>query len=390
MPSVSQACLALSSRSTAAGAILDELDMPRASATSIPTNLARPGNPAFGQITRRGVLNRPDVYEMLVRIELEGLHSCTPARPCGPLWPCERCAVQDELGLRVDASRPSAAAIACALRLEAELRDYLGADRYERIHAASDEQFLSQQEQTRLVPSKQQELASIRRYRELAIAHQAEESEIAAAAWESLVARQCLPDFTDEEASSLQALHQWQRDGGRPPSLPTRIEALGKRLVTQRMKRERGELPRSRRVSRTNRHRHRTGYAPSFATQLGRLRNETDPNEIKRLIRELRREARNLGLLSRPYRHRHSRHRARPHAPLHHFDVPPAGRMLIRAARGHEREARELSRLRAYPELAPDDPRRPAMEERFHDLADKQRRRTAFTRPLLRAVWPAH
>ena len=364
--------------------------MPRASATTTPANPARPGNPAFGKVTRTGVLNRPDVYEMFVRIELEGLHSCAPARPCGPLLRCERCAVQDELGLPVDASRPSAAAIACALRLEAELRDYLGADRAERILAIERDKWLTAGERSRLVPRKQRLLVASRRRRPLAIAYEADQGEVASAAWEILLARQSLPDFTDEEARFLHSLHHWQRDGGPPPRLPPPIQALGQRLVTQRMKRERGELPRSRRVSRTDRHRYRTGYAPSFSTQLGRLRDESDPIEIKRLIRELRREARNLGLLSRPYRHRHSRHGAHPHAPRHHLDVPPAGRMLIRAARGHEREARELNTLRSFADLAPHDPRRPAMEQRFHDLAEKRRRKTAFLRPLLREVWPAH
>ena len=347
-----------------------------------------PGNPTIGQMTRRGVLNRPDVYAELVRIEREGLQACSPEAACGPLWRCESCAVQDRLGTAVDAQKPSALAIAAALRREADLRDYLGADRAERIKTIPDEQFLTTQERARLVPSKQQELASQRRNRELALAYQATENEIASAAWEVLVMNQSQAHFTDEEARSLQQLHRWQATGGPAPLLLKKVERLGRELATHRCKRERGEIPRSRRISRTDRRRIPTGATASFTSQLGRLYDEPDPFEIERLVRELRRQARDLGLLE-PTRNRRRRHHGHHHhqppgAHIHRAELTTqTGRKLLRAARGSHREARELSGLRSCVELPESDPRRAAREHRFDQLAAKRRRRTAFLQPLL-------
>jgi hypothetical protein len=227
------------------------------------------------------------------------------------------------------------------------------------------------------MPSAQQRLATTRRNRGLAIAYQAEESEIAAATWEMLLARQSQPDFTNEEASSLRQLQRWKREGGPRPLLPERVEALGRRLVTQRMKGERGELPRTRRLSRTDRRRYRTGYAPSFSTQLGPgLLQETDPFKLQRLVHELRREARNLGLL--PAHRGCAQPQGHPRRASWPINLTASGRKRIRAAHGQHREAQEARVLRACCELAHDDPRRTAREERFQELALKQERRAQF------------
>ena len=55
----------------------------------------------------------------------------------------------------------------------------------------------------------------------------------------------------------------------------------------------RGEIPRTKPVSRTDRSRMRTYYNPSFRTQLGRLGWETDEREVRKLIAELARQTKN-------------------------------------------------------------------------------------------------
>ena len=68
-----------------------------------------------------------------------------------------------------------------------------------------------------------------------------------------------------------------------------------------RKQRVRGELPRSRRVSATDRHRVPTFETPSFTEQLGRLADDDREHEIAKLVRELRRQAKDLGFLPRDH-----------------------------------------------------------------------------------------
>jgi hypothetical protein len=74
---------------------------------------------------------------------------------------------------------------------------------------------------------------------------------------------------------------------------------MSEEFVTRRERRERGELPRKVRVrvSKTSRVTLPTFELPPFTVQMGRLAHERDPPEIARLVRELRRQAKQHGFL---------------------------------------------------------------------------------------------
>jgi hypothetical protein len=64
----------------------------------------------------------------------------------------------------------------------------------------------------------------------------------------------------------------------------------------------------------------------------------------------------------------------------------PSQRALYRADRGVDRETVELRVLRRCAELASDDPRSAARQERFHALCAKQRRRAAYRQMFMEQI----
>jgi hypothetical protein len=69
-------------------------------------------------------------------------------------------------------------------------------------------------------------------------------------------------------------------------------------MVARRERRDRGELPTSAQHKTSHgRRRYSTFEQRSFQTQLGRLATEPDQDEIIRLVRELRRQAKQHGFL---------------------------------------------------------------------------------------------
>jgi hypothetical protein len=241
------------------------------------------GNPINPDgVTRKGVQGRPDVQHAFGRIKQFGL-------PVGlASW------VENALGHPIDREHPDALAIQKALQILADIHAYRGVDRVEAVLGARrDGSLLSEQERQTLSAAGQQRRSEMLTEADLAVAYENEAGEIASAAFEILLARQSMPDFSDVEAETLRQLHTWQHTGKDRPELPDQIERDARKLVTTRMRGERGEIPRTRPVSHTDRRRMRTYYNPSFRQQLGRLYWETDRREVQRLVAELARQTKN-------------------------------------------------------------------------------------------------
>jgi hypothetical protein len=122
--------------------------------------------------------------------------------------------------------------------------------------------------------------------------------------------------------------------------------------------------------------------------QLGRLRTESDPSELRSLVRQVRHQAKRRGLLPGHYDRSHREHTDARQGRSSGAAWQPQGqtaRKLRQASRGTDREAAELRELRRAPELAPTDPRRTRMGERFSVLSRKQLRRAAFRRATMLA-----
>jgi hypothetical protein len=258
--------------------------------------------------TREGVYGNRDVMAVFMRIELEGLTACSKAQPSDsctwrPFFPCERCMVEDALGKPVDHRWPDDVAIAHALRIEAEFRDYEAVDRVNEILAADREERLLTPVERELAPAEKWRRSAERRDQLLRIAETNARTELASIAFETLVALQWTPDFTATQAADLRALHRWHRVGG---DLPALSKATTKQAKS-RMARRRGEAARTKpgeiRVSSTDRRRV-LSLPPSFSTQLGRLRSEQDERELRSLVRQLRHQAKQRGLLPGDYNRR--------------------------------------------------------------------------------------
>jgi hypothetical protein len=328
-----------------------------------------------------------------MRIELEGLFACTRESgvPCEwqPLA-CERCMVEESLGRLVDRRWPDDHAIARALQIEAEVRDYEAVGRVDDILAADREERLLTPDERRLPPAERWTRSAERRDQLLPSAEFNDRAELASVAFENLVTLQSSPEFADAQQADLQALHAWHRRGGEPPELSPATTRQAKRRIAQRRRAatrtKTGEI----RVSSTDRRRAPALLPPSYSKQLGRIRAEQDEHELRRLVRQLRHQARQRGLLPRDYDRRRKGGdlrqpgRTKSRSPWATQGSSDIARMLRQASRGTDREAAELRALRKAPELAPTDARRAHMEERFSTLSRKQMRRAAFRQSILR------
>jgi hypothetical protein len=244
------------------------------------------GNPINPEgVTRKGVQGRPDVQHAFARLKLFGL----------PVWLASW--VENALGHPVDREHPDALAVQKALQILADHHTYMGVDRVEAVlEARRDGSLLSDEERQTLSPAGQRCRSEMLTETDLKVARENEAGEIASAAFEILLARQWTPSFSDLDAETLRQLHAWHTGRNRP-ELPDQIEREARKLVTTRMRGERGEIPRTKPVSHTDRRRVRTYYNPSFRQQLGRLYWETDEREVKKLVAELARQTKNRKVL---------------------------------------------------------------------------------------------
>lgn len=258
--------------------------------------------------TREGVYGNPDVMAVFMRIEVEGLTVCAKsdhADPCDgePFFPCERCLVEETLGRPVDDRRPDDLAIARALQIEAEFRDYEAVDRVNDIQAADlDDRLLTAIERESLSASEQFIRSAERRDELLPSAEINARTEIASAAFEILLLRRARRIMLDQEPSAEEdemrlGLSRVAGLPGLSPDVRTEAEAL----VAYRRRVAAGEIPRDRRVSKADRRRMPTYVNRPFGEQLGRLRTEQDEHEMRRLVRQLRHQAKQRVLLQLDY-----------------------------------------------------------------------------------------
>ena len=272
---------------------------------------------------RRSGTTRPTVLSAFARIEASGLQKCADCES-DPLckadkkpwqqplfWPCEHAAVEHRLGRDVDADCPDDLAIGAALQIEGEHRAEVAADRESEIRAAHREgRLLSPDEKQRLTPRKQDEVSLQRHDDLLQHARALRKSEVANAAQTILMERQwgflrgeAEPGLTPAESQTLQALQA----GSGPSVLPDDLYRQAAKMVARRERRDRGELPTSAQHKTSHgRLRYPTFEERSFQKQLGRLAAERDENEIIRLVRELRRQAKQHGFLP-PHHDRRTR-----------------------------------------------------------------------------------
>jgi hypothetical protein len=274
-----------------------------------------PGNAHKEQRDRSTTRIRPDAYAELDRLDREGLETCDGG--CARRWPlglCEHHELEARLGYPVDPGRPSDYAIGMALRLVAEQREYEGADHEAAILEASKAGVISPATRNRL----------------LEIEFENHEREVEAAALEILTTRygwssvgttrerRWRSDLSAEEQRERRRLEEARFNGGLDREdrqihkeltayaplepvdwsrQPDGARRQAERLVQQRQRRARGELPRTRRVSKIDRHRMPTFETPSFRAQIGQVATATTPMEIERAVRDLRRNAKRLGLI---------------------------------------------------------------------------------------------
>jgi hypothetical protein len=290
-----------------------------------------PANPINPTGIPRGVA-RPDVYAVFTRIELEGLETCADCASnwwCSTgTWRCELRQVEDRLGYPVDPRRPHDLAIAYALKVEAEFRDDLGRDHVAELVAAGNDGRLSPDDRNTLLrieyANRESELAAAavevatisgmlpsipteaglypgreRRWRsDLTEAEERERRRLEEARWEGVLG--------EEQALRYEALTEPQAAARvRWELVPTAVRDGAERLVRRRAAEARGEVPSTRRASRTIRMRIRTYAHRSFRDQLGAIASEEDPQTLEVLIRELRRQAKDLRLLPRGHDRRH-------------------------------------------------------------------------------------
>jgi hypothetical protein len=255
--------------------------------------------------TREGVYGNPDVMAVFLRIELEGLATCSKAQPSDPctgepFFPCERCLVEDALDRPVDHRWPDDLAIAHALQIEAEFRDYEAVDRVNEILAADREERLLAPAERELPPAEKWRRSAERRDQLLPSAEMNDRTEIASVAFETLAALQWTSGFTATQAADLDALHRWHRVGGDPPALSKATTKQAKRRVARRRREAARTRPGEIRTSSTDRRRV-LSLTPSFSTQLRRLRTEQDERELRSLVRQLRHQAKQRGRLPEDY-----------------------------------------------------------------------------------------
>jgi hypothetical protein len=202
----------------------------------------------------------------LANLDTAGLQRCRPDHHSlceAGLLPCDQRQVEHRLGRPVDPDHPDDVAIGIALQLEEEDRAYAGSDRRAIADEAYERDLISREE------------------------------------WLRRLANEDADRAARIEEAKTEILRAHRRTSRQPPPSPTTLNTMSEEFVTRRERRERGELPRKVRVrvSKTSRVTLPTFELPPFTVQMGRLAHERDPPEIARLVRELRRQAKQHGFL---------------------------------------------------------------------------------------------
>jgi hypothetical protein len=287
--------------------------------TLFPANRSRggtvPGNADKNAPHHSTTRIRPDAYAALIRLDTDGLQSCGgDCSQSWPLWRCEHHELEARLGYALNPARPSDLAIGVALRLIAAQCDYEGADHETPIIRASNAGLITPETRNRL----------------LSIEHEIRERDLEDSVFELLTTRygrssigsgrdrRWRSDLDDDERRERRRLEQLRFNAGLAPEdrvayenltepqpldpidwhlLPDGLRDDAERLLGQRRRRARGELPRSVRVSATDRRRRPTFEVPSFRAQIGAIATASTTAEIERAVRDLRRAAKRRGLL---------------------------------------------------------------------------------------------
>jgi hypothetical protein len=278
---------------------------------TVPRNANKENRPRSTRI-------RLDAYAQLARLDTEGLESCGGG--CGQQWPhvrCEHHEVESRFGYALNPARPLDLAIRHALLVIAEQQEYEGVDPADR-----EASIIEASSAGRISPERRNEL--------LAIEYSNEESSIDAAAFELLTARdggssvgssrdrRWRADLDEDEQRERRRLEELRFNGGLTAedrllydklTEPQRLESPdwaefpdglrddAERVVARRRRRARGKLPRSVRVSPSDRRRRPTFEVPSFREQIGAIATATTPAEIERAVRDFRRAAKRRGVL---------------------------------------------------------------------------------------------
>ena len=260
--------------------------------------------------TRTGVYGNRDVMTVFMRIELEGLTTCTkaqPADPCAgkPFFPCERCMVEESLGKHVDPRWPDDLAIARALQIEAEFRDYQAIDRDKDILAADlDDRLLTKDEVASLSPAEQFERSAERRDQLLLSAKINDRIESGVS---SVRRSPAAPSATQTDRPGAVGRGRPDADRGIPwhghispePGRPCGGRGVGRGSSSRRRRR----IPRTGAFPRQAANESRPSPTrPSQAA--GRLRTEQDERELRSRVRQLRHQAKHRGLLAPNYNRR--------------------------------------------------------------------------------------
>lgn len=226
--------------------------------------------------------------------------------------------LEDRLVRSVDHVHPDDGAIGAALQIAAEDQEYEGRDRIALIHRACKDGLISYKRRNLLLRIERWYLAqdvisaavdivheypqwaylrrepgfrvsSERVWRDdLDVAEMAERRRLEEARYNG--------GLTAEDRATYETLTRYQLpERPRLADLPAELSRQAHARVRDRMPRARGEMPRSRPISRTNRSRMKTYETPSLSKQLGRLATEKDEREIRRLAAELRRQAKAHG-----------------------------------------------------------------------------------------------
>ena len=260
-------------------------------------------------------------------LDTEGLSRCTACdEHCrSGLWSCQYRRVEQRLGRPVDHRHPDDVAIGVALQIEAEDRAYEGRNHQALIVQAANEGTITPQRRNLL-------LRLDRAFLTDEVAAAAVEIVYGTDEWASLRYepgfrplrdRVWRDDLNEAEQTERHRLEETRFNAGLSPNDVTSYEVLttfqpaerpslsqlpddllraAHDRVRIRKQRVRGELLRTRRVSAIDRHRVRTFETPSFNEQLGRrLASEHREREIAKLVRELRRQAKDLGFLPRDH-----------------------------------------------------------------------------------------
>jgi hypothetical protein len=256
---------------------------------------------------------RADAYAQLERLDTYGVETC--GGDCAGSWPLGRCEhheVERRLGYAIDPAQPSDLAIGCALRLIAEQRDYEGVDHRAQIIEAANSGTIS--------PGRCSWL--------LGLEDEIYEADVEAAAFELLTTRvgsstigstrdrRWRRDLDNDEQRERRRLEELRLNGGFTPAdqelylrltepqplepvdwdnLPKGVRDEAERIVEKQRRRARGDLPRDRRISKTDRRRVKTYEVPSFREQIGQIGTTTTTADIERAVRDLRHNAKRLG-----------------------------------------------------------------------------------------------